>query len=400
MPTIFNFARATGLLALAALCLAAGSPGGELPATMRPVETRYYLMKTDGSDDLAREAYIRMDRMFEEYSLRTAAFAQAPGIKFPFYLFTKADEYRAAGGMPGSAGVFMFDGRGGRLMAIADPTGKGGTWHVVQHEGFHQFAFTSICRNLPVWVNEGLAEYFGESKFTGDAFVTGLIPEYRHQRVAKLIESKGYKPFGEFIAIDDKAWSAKLNISNYDQAWAMVQFLAEGDGGKYQGAFVKYMSALAHGVNGQQAWAGQFGVAGGDASFENAWKKYWTALPENPTAMGFQRARAMMFASILSRSAASGHKFDTFEKFLAAAKAGELKFASDPVRWMPPTLLEEAMARPAPDPAAFALTWAGNVPKLVETLADGSTITVTFTGNHTNAVVKAPAPATTSRPAK
>ena len=41
------------------------------------------------------------------------------------------------------------------------------TWHTVQHEGFHQFAHAVIGGDIPTWLNEGLAEYFGEALFTG-----------------------------------------------------------------------------------------------------------------------------------------------------------------------------------------------------------------------------------------
>ena len=36
-------------------------------------------------------------------------------------------------------------------------------------------------------------------------------------------------------------------LENYDQAWTMVQFLAHAENGKYQGAFVKFMRAIATG---------------------------------------------------------------------------------------------------------------------------------------------------------
>ena len=32
---------------------------------------------------------------------------------------------------------------------------------------------------MPTWLNEGLAEYFGEGIFTGDGFVTGVISPER-----------------------------------------------------------------------------------------------------------------------------------------------------------------------------------------------------------------------------
>lgn len=49
---------------------------------------------------------------------------------------------------------------------------------------------------------------------------------------------------------------------------------------------------------------------------------------------------------------------------------------------------------------ALTLTWTAMVPKLVETLADGTTITATFTGNRTVTTIKAPPSATATRPAK
>ncbi|MBV8782403.1 MAG: hypothetical protein JO353_13490, partial [Phycisphaerae bacterium] len=136
------------------------------PRKMPLYETRYYNVFTDLDPERAREACIRMTKMAEEYHARTAGFAGNIAEKLPFYLFKSADEYYAAGGLPKSAGVF----NGERLMAMADPRIGKEIWHVVQHEGFHQFVHAVIGGEIPIWVNEGMAEYFGESIFTGDGF--------------------------------------------------------------------------------------------------------------------------------------------------------------------------------------------------------------------------------------
>ena len=35
-----------------------------------------------------------------------------------------------------------------------------GLWQVLAHEGFHQFLGYELGREIPVWLNEGMAQYF------------------------------------------------------------------------------------------------------------------------------------------------------------------------------------------------------------------------------------------------
>ena len=116
-----------------------------------------------------------MTRMAEEYHARTQGFSGDIRERMPFY---PVQECRR-GILQGRRAAWI----GGRLrseykslMAIAGEDTQRQTWHVVQHEGFHQFAHFVIRGELPTWLNEGIAEYFGESVFTGDGFVSGVIP--------------------------------------------------------------------------------------------------------------------------------------------------------------------------------------------------------------------------------
>ncbi len=350
-----------------------------MPPTLPPLaktDTKYYLMQSDVPEDMAREAKLRLDRTFEEYAERTKDFARAPTDKLPFYLFKTGEEYYAAGAPQGTGGVFMVDQNGPRLMAIAHP---GSVWHVTQHEGFHQFAYFAISKKLPIWVNEGLAEYFGESIFTGDAMLSGLVPEGRRVRIQKMIADKKYHPFGEIISISSEQWLREMNIQNYDEAWSMVHFMAEGDGGRYQRAFLTYMKALAHGVDGVRAWTD---IAGNDtAPFEAAWKRYWTSLPVNPTLNKYIEARMMVYASFLARSKAAGQTWNTLPAFLEAAKADQVKLVTDNApndpRWLPNSLLKNNLSD-IPDEGTYTLYWNGPLPRLVRQGPDGTRITVSF----------------------
>ena len=78
-----------------------------LPAGMRKIDTPYYTLWTDVTDQEAREADLRLTRIFEEYQRRTAGFAGQVKEKLPFYLFRTATDYNAAGGPSKSGGVYL-----------------------------------------------------------------------------------------------------------------------------------------------------------------------------------------------------------------------------------------------------------------------------------------------------
>src|SRR5439155_8711537 len=133
--------------------------------------------------------------------------------RFPLYLYRSQDDYTAAGGPPGTAGAFVYSGTGGaRLMVVAGDTPTLQTWHLVQHEGFHQYARAAIGRKLPIWLDEGLAEYFGEAIFTGDGYVTGIIPSWRLQRLRTELASGAFAPLPQFIKLSDEQWNADPSV--------------------------------------------------------------------------------------------------------------------------------------------------------------------------------------------
>ena len=369
-------------------------PAPIFPPTLKTTESPYYIIHTDLDLDATREAYVRMTRMFEEYQRRTAGFSGEIRGKFPFYLFKDEKDYAAAGGLKDSEGVFIVDSGGSRLMAIAGEKTTPYTWHVVQHEGFHQFAAAVIRGDLPPWLNEGLAEYFGEALFTGDSFVSGVIPPRRLLRIQNAIAEKKFKPFREMFLLSQDDWNDEMATANYDQAWAMVHFLAQGEDGKYQKAFVAFMRAISTGKPYLDAW---FEVFGRDVdAFQKRFEKWWSELPPNPTAVLYERATLLILTSFLARANAQGQKFDSADAFLLAAADGSLKRA-------PEEYLPQSLARTAGQQGSkltdLTLLQKGPLPQMSCIASDGSKMTVSYTlnGTHVRAMTVDVKPAT--RPA-
>lgn len=375
------------LSACCRFCLAAPAPsprvvGGDQPQPNPKLVkylTPYYDMYTDLGLDDTREAWIRMTKMAEEYAGRTREFSRALPGRMPFYLFRNEEDYYAAGGLPGSAGVFI----GKALLAIAGEKTDATTWHVVQHEGFHQFAAATIGNNLPVWANEGLAEYFGESIWTGDGFVSGVIPPWRLKRVQTEIRGGILKSIKEMMLLEHGQWNADLTIRNYDQAWSMVHFLAHGDNGKYQQPFVGFMKAIAHGRQWPLAWQQNLGDASG---FEKHWSEWWLAQDKDPSANLYVQAMAATLNSYLARAISQKQTFDSFDSFVAAAKAHELKANRED--WLPPSLLDQVVQGLGTRQAKWSLETDEKTPHLLVTVLDGTRYLGQYT-LHGNRIAKA-----------
>lgn len=302
---------------------------------LREYETPCYTIHTDLDVEQVREAAVRMTRMAEEYARRTEGFAGRMDRRLPFYLYKRAEDYYAAGGMPGSAGMF----NGHKLMSIAGSKSGGWTWHVVQHEGFHQFAKATIGPTMPIWVEEGLAEYFGQALFTGDGYVTGLIPPSRLARVKKEIEAGQFKGIEQMMLFSRQEWNSVISHINYDQGWSMLHFLAHGDDGRYQPLLVRFLNDVSGRRPWIDAWASHFGRD--VAAFEKRWREYWLGLPSEPTADLYAQAACATLTSHLARAASQQQMFTTFDEFCTAAEAGQLKHHAED--WLPPSLLAEAL---------------------------------------------------------
>jgi len=332
-------ARAVLAVVLSASALAA-------PPDLRRYETPYYILYTDLDEHGVREATLRITLMAEEYVQRTKGFARTVRERLPFYLLKDMHGYLNCGGVPGTAGVYM----GSRLMAVAHPERPQLTWSTVQHEGFHQFVDAAIGRSLPIWVNEGMAEYFGEGIFTGDRFYVGLIPPERLARVREGIRQNRFLSLPEMMCLSLAQWNRALREENYDQAWSMVQFLAHGDGGRYEQATMGFLRAVARQTPWERAWVANFGVD--VRSFQKRWEEYWLGLPDNPTADLYAEVVLSTLTSFYARAVAQRQRFETVEEFFAAARGKQLQMSAQD--WLPGWLLEDALQQ-APGVGTWSL---------------------------------------------
>ena len=250
----------------------------------------YYWVKTDLPAPQANALARHLNLMYEEYSRRLASLPLRGQEKLNVLIFHDPQDYqltlRARFGVnaQGTGGMFFVTPAGAALAFWTKDLPQRRIEHVVQHEGFHQFAFSRFGDDLPMWVNEGLAEFFGESVMVEDKLILGQTTPRILDAIKNGIEKNQHVPFRSMLSMSPQKWNAAVNngdaAMNYHQAWSMVHFLVYGDGGKYTSAFETYLRHLNNGLASEEAFTRTFGP---DIElFETAWKRY--AMAAKPSA--------------------------------------------------------------------------------------------------------------------
>jgi hypothetical protein len=284
---------------------------------MRQFNTRHYLVHTDLDASLAADLAQRLDAMYDLYSQRLAAFEGHGALpRLDVYLFRMQKEYAAftAGKMENSGGVFL-PGRN-LLAAFLGDLGRDQLRRTLQHEAFHQFAYNAIAREIPVWLNEGLAQFFEEGLWNGDGFLLGEVPPRRLRQLRADLKSGRLVEFGQLLHMNNDTWTARLaanrgdGVTQYNQSWAMVHFLVmtQADNGHYvyRERLLDMLRLLHAGKSGDDAFRQAFGsnVAG----FHDRFISYAGKLQSTGEATLIENQGVL--ADLMIDFERNGHRFD------------------------------------------------------------------------------------------
>lgn len=198
--------------------------------------------------------------------------------KFLIVLQPSLSDYRAAGGPEGSAGVFMLSSRAGSTPAsesdiVADRVmipfeslglGRSGSverddvdTHALVHELTHQ---QFVLNRLPIWVNEGWAEYVGYVPYVGETL------DFDRGFSLILHEAKKRVPHGaldfdfrleEFLTMDQGTMYRYMRErkDTYMLSVMTVAFFVHLDGKRGIDAMKDYLQALLEGASPADAAA-------------------------------------------------------------------------------------------------------------------------------------------------
>ena len=264
-----------------ALAAAAPKAGAAGRPNMRVMQTRHYRIHTDLDFELANDLAQRLDAMYDAYAWRLRLFNRDGRTlpRFEVYLYNDPNDYLALTGqrMKHTGGVFM-SGRN-LLASFLRTQGRDALRRTLQHEAFHQFAHSVISPNMPVWLNEGLAQVFEEAVWNGSNFSLEQVPPRRIRQLQEDLRHNRLIKFETVMGLSPMEWAKRLEVDHqtgatqYNQAWAMTYFLInakdENDAFRYRQRLLRMLELLHEGREADAAFAQAFGnnIRGFEARF-------------------------------------------------------------------------------------------------------------------------------------
>jgi len=331
---------ATAIAGVALLCTGVvSSPSTAVAAQpeLQAVKSKHYLLHTDLDDALVYDLGTRMDAMYDEYSRRLSDFDLKEERKpLDVYLFNKKRDYTdfTDSRYLHTGGVFIA----GKNQLAAYLEGQRDTLRrTLQHEAFHQFAFKAVGTNIPIWLNEGMAQLFEEAIWTGDAFLMNQVPPRRIRQLQSDIENNNLQSLRVLINMSPERWSANLagdpavGSTQYNQAWAIVHYMAYGDNGRNGAKLVMLLKALSKGQDPEAAFHDSFGT--NLDTFRARFEDY--ALGLQPTAEASLIDRHDVLADLCSQLAVQGKRFSSVLEFRKTVEVMKyrLRYTRGEVSW-------------------------------------------------------------------
>lgn len=128
---------------------------------------------------------------------------------------------------------------------------------VVTHEYVHLLIDANLPQ-APLWLNEGLAEFFATGQFDSSVATFGL-PNPAH---LDTLRQRPWMSLSDLLVLDRLApryVDAKTSPVVYAEAWALVHFLKLGDGSRRASWLTTYTALLTRGVEPKSAAVEAFG---------------------------------------------------------------------------------------------------------------------------------------------
>ena len=292
---------AIGLIVLCAALVAAPPASPARAAKIRHFAAEHYAIRTALSRDETKVLARHMDRVFEAYQKKFSSMGVRITRQGPLalHLFRTQEQYvrfmaKQDIDAANSGGMFFTRPRIQGMATFTQGRSAAETRAVLQHEGCHQFVFQYFGSNLPVWVNEGLAQYFEDGIFVSGKLKLDMANGRRIESVKAALREDRAVDFERMLAIDQAEWHAALKRDHaeaallYDQAWSMVFFLATAEDGRYVKPFREYLKGVSRGQNSRKAFRKAFNVPDMSA-LERKWRQY--ALAVQPDAINVVVAR-------------------------------------------------------------------------------------------------------------
>jgi tetratricopeptide (TPR) repeat protein len=221
-----------------------------------------FIVVCNAGEKQARKTAIRFEQIRAVFrrELELASKHESPvitilAVKDEDSMKTLLPEYWAKGHAH-PAGMFL-DNMSQYFAAIQLDAPGSNPYNTIYHEYFHSLT-APYYPNLPVWVSEGLAEFYGNTQI-GDSEVGMGRPD---PDLIGELKQGGLMPLDVLFKVDHNSpyYNEQNKISVfYAESWALTHYLMVGDKSAHRASLQAYVNAMTKGATEEQAATQAFG---------------------------------------------------------------------------------------------------------------------------------------------
>jgi predicted Zn-dependent protease len=269
LPGVSTMKRLTLILlsVLSLLLIASTERPVSAKDTWTSLRSKNFLLVGNASEKEIRQVGIRLEQFREVFSrLFTKMNFNSP-VPTTVVVFKNDSSYRPFKPNPNVAGYFQSGTDVNYITLTTEARGEEDPFAVIFHEYTHLLV-NNTMGNVPVWFNEGLAEYYSTFSISDDQKVMLGKPISNH--VYLLRESK-MLPLRTLFQVDQQSpyYNERDKRSVfYAEAWALMHYLILGTNGQRLTQMGKFVTLMDTNVPMEQAFQQAFQM-----SFENMEKE-------------------------------------------------------------------------------------------------------------------------------
>jgi hypothetical protein len=149
-------------------------------------------------------------------------------------------------------------------------------WSTLAHEGFHQFLGYELGDDIPIWLNEGMAQYFETSYIENRRLHTGGVNRNKLFAAQRFLRTDQSPSLAELLVMDRATFYANARAT-YPMSWALVYYLMSRDGTSYKNSkFRRYLQDLKTNMDDVASFRRRFGRD--TAQWEDDFRRYILSL--------------------------------------------------------------------------------------------------------------------------
>jgi tetratricopeptide (TPR) repeat protein len=247
---------------LGALLLLPATARGARHETWIEVRSPHFIVVSNAGDSDARKVAVQFEQVRSLFRGVITIAQNAPSPVITIFAVKDEDSLREllpeywTKGHTHPAGIF-FSRLGQYYAAVVISAEGENPYETLYHEYYHSLTLPYFPA-IPVWLAEGLAEFFGNSRITDKVAYTGqasesLVAELRQNRLI---------PLDVLFKVDHSSpyYNEQEKTSEfYAESWALTHYFMLADKAAHRQLLVNYLSAIGAGATEQEAASKAFG---------------------------------------------------------------------------------------------------------------------------------------------